>query len=121
MVPKFICQFGLAGDPALNAKYRNANIKDDPVKVSNERGTLVFATAGPGDLKTISLPLPLPLTLTLTLPLPPNLTLTLTLAGTRTSQMFINYNNNAFLDKQGFSPIGKVGVRVGVRVMVRVH
>ena len=42
----FVVQFGIPGDPALAKKVGVQKIKDDPVKVSNTPGTLVYATAG---------------------------------------------------------------------------
>lgn len=39
-------QWGIAGDPAVSAKWRGQQLQDDPVVESNTKGTLSFAAAG---------------------------------------------------------------------------
>ncbi|HEX2749824.1 MAG TPA: peptidylprolyl isomerase [Verrucomicrobiales bacterium] len=46
VISKFMAQFGINGDPKISAKWRNANIQDDPVKGSNIRGSVCFAKSG---------------------------------------------------------------------------
>lgn len=42
----FMAQFGIHGEPATMAKWRVARIPDDPVRQSNTRGMISFATSG---------------------------------------------------------------------------
>jgi peptidyl-prolyl cis-trans isomerase A (cyclophilin A) len=71
----FMVQLGISGDPAVNAKWQNAGIADDPAKQSNKRGYVTFAQRG--------------------------------MPGTRTTQFFINYKDNANLDPT-FPAFGQV-------------
>jgi peptidyl-prolyl cis-trans isomerase A (cyclophilin A) len=52
VISGFMVQFGIHGTPGIQAPWRNAQIKDDPVKQSNKRGTITFATAGPNTRTT---------------------------------------------------------------------
>ena len=48
VVPGFIVQFGAPGDPKVNAHWNSLRIADDPPTQKNLRGTVAFATEGPG-------------------------------------------------------------------------
>lgn len=51
VVPGFVVQFGLAADPVVSKKW-NEQIKDDAVKQTNARGTLVFAATSQPNSRT---------------------------------------------------------------------
>lgn len=75
VIPGFIAQFGLHDQPKINERWDAKPIPDDPVRHSNLRGTVTFATEGPNS---------------------------------RSHQLFVNLADNLRLDKQGFTPIGRV-------------
>jgi peptidyl-prolyl cis-trans isomerase A (cyclophilin A) len=52
IVPGFMAQFGIHGDTAVTAAWRERRIPDDPVRRTNVRGMVTFATAGPGTRTT---------------------------------------------------------------------
>jgi cyclophilin family peptidyl-prolyl cis-trans isomerase len=82
VLPNFMAQIGIHGNPTIDRLWMNARIQDDPVKQSNKRGFVSFASGG---------------------------------ANTRTTQFFISFKDNSFLDKPGacgpncaFPPFGEV-------------
>ena len=76
VIPGFMVQFGIAGDPNVQEKWNEKRIPDDRVTQSNKKGYVTFAKTGQ-----------------------PN---------SRTTQIFINYADNKFLDQDGFAPFGRV-------------
>jgi len=52
VIPGFMGQFGIHGNPAVAAAWKGAKIEDDKVKGSNIRGAITFAMAGPNTRTT---------------------------------------------------------------------
>ncbi len=52
VIPGFMCQFGIHGDPKVSAAWREAAITDEPVKAGNSRGAITFAKGGPNTRTT---------------------------------------------------------------------
>ena len=98
VVEDFVVQWGIHGDPEVNAPWydpKNAakvNIKDDKRKKSNKAGTITFANAGPN---------------------------------TRSTQLFINLGDNDFLDNEArvgsiFAPFGEIDA-AGMKVVNKLY
>lgn len=74
----YIAQFGLHGDPAVNAAWKSRAIRDDPPRSNNARGTFAFAYMGPGRPHT------------------------------RNTQVYINLADNTRNDAEPFTILGRV-------------
>jgi homoserine O-acetyltransferase len=74
----YIVQFGLHGDPAVNAAWKDQYLPDDPPRSDNKRGTFAFAMKGTAN---------------------PN---------TRNTQIYINLADNPRSDAEPFTILGRV-------------
>jgi peptidyl-prolyl cis-trans isomerase A (cyclophilin A) len=52
VMEKFMAQVGIHGNPTIAKAWAGARIQDDPVKQSNRRGFVTFATGGPNTRTT---------------------------------------------------------------------
>lgn len=52
VVPEFICQWGIHGDPTVSIPWRASTLRDDPVIASNIRGRIAYAMTGPDTRST---------------------------------------------------------------------
>src|SRR5437016_1339018 len=52
VVPGFMVQFGINGDPAIQRNWENATITDDAVKQGNARGYMTFAKSSAPNSRT---------------------------------------------------------------------
>lgn len=76
--PGYIAQWGIHGNPAVNAAWGTQQIRDDPPRSRNQRGTFAFAYAGPGN------------------------------PDTRTTQIYVNLADNSRNDAEPFTILGRV-------------
>lgn len=74
----YIAQFGLHGEPEVNAAWKSRAIRDDPPRSNNARGTFAFAYMGPGHPHT------------------------------RNTQVYINLADNTRNDAEPFTILGRV-------------
>lgn len=52
MLKGFVAQFGINKTPSVSARWRTMQLVDDPVKESNQRGTITYAISGPNTRTT---------------------------------------------------------------------
>jgi len=52
VIRNFMAQFGFSPNPAVSKAWDSATIEDDPVRQSNKRGYITFATSGPNSRTT---------------------------------------------------------------------
>ena len=55
VLPGFVAQFGMSGDPAVGKQWEPLKLTDDPVKESNKRGFVTYAKCGAPNCRSTQL------------------------------------------------------------------